>query len=65
MCVQKGRASTTGRGRKQRHLGTPDLVLGARHRGRKKKEEIEGIGGWAPQGRAAGSEGKGGYSVCC
>ena len=49
-CINKGRASTTGRWRKQSHLGTPDLVLGARHRGRKKNKTWRE---WCtPQGRA-------------
>ena len=80
-CFEKGRASMTGRWRKQSHLGTPDLVLGARHRGKKKKEEIErggkgvrtqpsGISSqpWcAPQGRAAvkGREKGGGGVIAC
>ena len=53
-CIEeKGRA--TGRWRKQSHLGTPDLVLllGARHRDRKKRRDIvRGVGGCAQQGRA-------------
>ena len=56
-------ASTTGRWRKQSHLGTPDLVLGAMHSGRK-KEEREGGWGCAPQGRAAVRGREKGVVVC-
>ena len=54
-CIQeKGRASATGRWRKESHL-----VLGTRHSSRK-KEKIEREGEGAPQGRATvkGREGK-------
>ena len=66
-CIEKGKASRTERWRKQSHLGSPDLVLGARHHGRKKRRDRERRavvvvvvvcvcvcvgGGCAPQGRA-------------
>ena len=58
MCVctdghiqEKGRASTTGRWRKESQLGTLDLALGARHSGWKKRRDTE-RGDGALQGRA-------------
>ena len=39
-CIEKGRASATEIWRKQSHLGTPDLMLGAR-----KKRRDRGRGG--------------------
>ena len=48
-CIQeKGRASATGNG--ESHLGTPDLVLGARHSGRKKEEKERGKKGEGGKG---------------
>ena len=57
-------ASTTGTWRKQSHLGTSDLELGAMHSGRKKEEIDRGRMGCAPQGRAAVRGREKGVIVC-